>query len=76
MVREIEFNVIGQERIHCESCEQRIARALKRVGGVADIKASSAGQTIRVSINPERITPEQIHSKLQELGYETHQVAS
>jgi copper chaperone CopZ len=74
MVREIEFNAIGPEKIHCESCEQRIARALKRVGGVTDVKASSAGQTIRVSINPERITPEQIQSKLQELGYETQVV--
>jgi copper chaperone CopZ len=71
MEREIEFKVIGPEKMHCGSCEQGIARALKRVGGVADVKASSAGQTIRVSINPTRITPEQVHSKLQELGYET-----
>ena len=34
MAHNLEFNVTGAEKIHCESCEQRIARALKRLPGV------------------------------------------
>ncbi len=70
MAHEIEFNVTGPEKIHCASCEERIGRALKRVSGVTDVTASAATQQIHVSIDPAKITPEQVRTKLQELGYE------
>ncbi len=75
MARQIEFTVTGPDKIHCESCERRIGRALQRVNGVADVQASAATQKIRVSIDPVKITPEQVRAKLEEIGYEA-QMAS
>lgn len=70
MAHKLEFNVIGPEKIHCESCEQRIGRALKRLPGVEDVKASAKEQRISVSFDPKRANPEQVKAKLQEIGYE------
>ena len=70
MTSEIELTVTGPDKIHCESCEQRIGRALQRVSGVAGVKASAATQKIRVSIDPAKITPEQVRAKLEEIGYQ------
>jgi len=71
MPHEIEFTVTAPDKIHCESCEQRIGRALQRVNGVAEVKANAATQQIRVSIDPAKITPEQVRRKLKELGYDS-----
>ncbi len=70
MATNLEFSVTGEQKIHCESCEQRIARALKRMPGVENVKASAKEQCISVSIYPDRTTPEQVQAKLHELGYD------
>lgn len=50
----LEFTVMGPDKIHCESGEQRIGNALKRLPGVEDVKASAKDQRISVSIDPQR----------------------
>lgn len=70
MATNLEFSVMGKQKIHCESCEQRIARALKRVPGIDGVKAREKDQHISVSIDPDRTTPEQVRAKLHEIGYD------
>ncbi|HBY96206.1 MAG: heavy-metal-associated domain-containing protein [Ardenticatenaceae bacterium] len=70
MARKVEFTVIGEQTIHCAGCEQRIGNALKRLPGVEDARASAKTQHVVVSINPVEITPEQVRSRLELLGYE------
>lgn len=70
MATNLEFRVTGEQKIHCEGCEERIGRALKRVSGVETIKASAKEQRVSVSIDPARTNAEQVRTKLQELGYE------
>jgi copper chaperone len=65
----LEFSVTGEQKIHCESCEERIARALKRVPGIDKVRASAKDQRVFVSIDLNQITPEQVQAKLHELGY-------
>ncbi len=70
MATNLEFSVTGEQTIHCESCENRIARALKRVPGIDKVRASAKDQRVSVSIDPNQITPEQVQAKLHEIGYE------
>lgn len=70
MSTNLEFSVTGEQKIHCESCEERIARALKRVPGIGSVKASAKEQRISVSINPDRTSSEEVQSKLHEIGYD------
>jgi copper chaperone CopZ len=70
MTTNLEFNVTGEQKIHCESCEGRIMRALKRVPGIGSVNASAKEQRISVAIDPDRTTPEQVQAKLHEIGYD------
>lgn len=66
----IEFQVIGDEKIHCSGCESRIGFALRRLPGVRDVRASAETQQIAVTIDAEEVKPERVRARLQELGYE------
>lgn len=70
MIETIEFQVIGNERMHCSGCETRIGYALRRLPGVRDVRASVATQRVSVTIDPAEIGPEQVQGRLQQLGYE------
>ncbi len=65
-----EFVVTGEQKIHCEGCEQRIGRALERLPGVGSVEASAEGQRVVVEMDPERVGPEQVRERLDLLGYE------
>lgn len=73
MGRTVNFTVTGEEKIHCAACEQRIANALRRLSGIQDVQASAQSQRVVVKLDPAQISPEQVRTKLQHLGY---QVAS
>lgn len=66
----IEFQVIGDEKIHCSGCETRIGFALRRLPGVREVRASAETQRIAVTIDPDELGPEQVRARLRELGYE------
>lgn len=70
MATNLEFNVSGEQKIHCASCEERITRALKRVPGIQSVQANAKSQSISVSIDPSRVTAEIVQTKLGEIGYE------
>lgn len=66
----IQLEVIGEQRIQCAGCEGRIAYALRRLSGVQDVIASASTQQVSVTVDPERVTPQQIRQRLDELGYQ------
>lgn len=70
MTSTVEFTVTGDVKLHCASCEQRVERALRRVAGVQDVKASVATQQVVATIDADQVAPKQIEQKLTELGYE------
>jgi copper chaperone len=70
MIQVLNYIVTGEEKIHCEGCETRIANALKRLEGVRDVRASAQDQGIAISINTDAVTPEQVEQRLAQLGYQ------
>jgi len=75
MTKLIRFQVIGEERMHCASCEARVVLGLRRLAGVRDVHASAQTQQISVSVDSGPVTSEQLQEKLLELGYRAEPVA-
>lgn len=70
MTQTAEFTVTGEQTIHCESCEQRVGRALKRLAGVESAEASADSQRVIVEFDPEKVGPDELRERLGFLGYE------
>ena len=70
MTRTIEFTVTGEDKLHCAGCEQRVGHTLRRLAGVQDIWASAESQQVVVTIDPTQVSPQQVQSKIEQLGYE------
>jgi copper chaperone CopZ len=71
MARVVQFEVVGEERIHCAACESRIASALERLPGVEEVQASAETQRVKVTIDPARTGEEEVRARLRQLGYQT-----
>ncbi len=52
------------------SCEQRIDRALRRLPGVEHAQASVQMQQVKVTIDPNQVSLQQVQARLEQLGYE------
>ncbi len=70
MTDTLDFTVTGEQKIHCDACENRIANALKRLDGVREVRASAQTQKVAVTIDPTRLSPERVKARLGDLGYE------
>lgn len=68
-MREHELVVHGEQRIHCEGCERRIANALGRVPGVREVRADHRTQAVHV-VADDRLSGEAIREHLSRVGYE------
>jgi len=70
MVRTLEFVVMGEEKMHCAGCEQRVRNVLRRLPGVQEVQANATTQQVRVTVDPSQVGAEQIRAKLEQLGYQ------
>lgn len=68
----VQFEVVGEEKIHCAGCESRIATALGRLPGVEDVQASAETQQVKLTIDPARVSADELRVRLEKLGYEVH----
>jgi copper chaperone CopZ len=67
---QLKFKVVGEQAINCSGCEQRIDNALQRLDGVQKVEASFQTQEVTVEIDDSKLTPGQVRTKLDQLGYE------
>jgi len=70
MVVKVDFEVAGEEKMHCSACETRVRFALSRMPGVQEVLANAKTQRIAVVINPEQVTAEQVQARLKDAGFE------
>lgn len=71
MFRSITFEVIGDQRLGCESCEQRVEHLLKALQGVRQVRAQAHNQRIEVLFDTAVLEATVIAERLGEAGYET-----
>ena len=62
--------VMNVNGIHCESCEDRIARTLRGLRGVAQVAADHATATVRVVFDPSRTSKDTVRSAIERAGYQ------
>lgn len=75
MLKSVTFEVTGEQRLNCAACEQRVARLLKTVEGVGQVRAQADRQTIDVLFDTAVLDPKSIAARLSEAGYETRVAA-
>ncbi len=76
MVTAVTFSIIGQERLACEGCEQRVERLLKALSGIRQVRAKSSNQTVEVLFDTAVVNSIAISQRLEKAGYETRVVGS
>lgn len=70
MSRTGRFVVSGPDKIHCDGCEQRVVKAMKRLPGVTEVAASAKTQVIVVGFDPGQVSPREIVTRLEQVGYQ------
>lgn len=71
MLKSVAFRVIGDQRLHCVSCEQRVARVLESLTGIQQVSADASSQRIEVLFDPSKLDATAIAERLGQLGYAT-----
>jgi len=69
MFKSASLKVVGETRLHCESCEQRVARVLGTLTGVQRVNAHANSQRIEVLFDPATLELATIVERLSMLGY-------
>lgn len=70
MFKSMTFQVVGEQRLNCAACEQRVQRVLKTVEGVDQVRAKAETQRIDVLFDAARVEPQTIVDRLRDAGYQ------
>lgn len=73
-IRALRYAITGEEKMHCEGCENRVRNALQRLDGVLGVITCIEEQRITVSIDTERVRADQVDARLRQIGYKVHTV--
>lgn len=71
MLKSISLEVVGNQRLHCASCEQRVERLLTAMVGVRKVRAEAQNQRIQVLFDTAVLEASAIGERLSEAGYDT-----
>lgn len=70
MFKSVTLEVVGEQRLHCESCEQRVERMLTRVPGVNQVRVQARNQCIEVVFDSSALEVVSIAQRLGQAGYD------
>lgn len=76
MFKSITLEVVGDDRLNCEGCEERVENALKKVSGVGKVRAHSSNQRIEVLFDSVVLDANAIAARIANVGYQTKVVDS
>ncbi len=76
MLKSVTFEVVGEQRLACEGCEQRVERTLKTVEGVDKVRANARNQRIEVLFDAARLDAAAIADRISNAGYQTKILSS
>lgn len=71
MFKSVTFEVIGDQRLHCESCEQRVERLLTALQGVGQVRVRARNQSIDVLFDTALLDTSAIAEHIGKAGYQT-----
>lgn len=68
------LEIVGDEKMYCESCAARVENALRRLAGVGEVGASHLTQMVELAYDPSQVTLDAVWSRLREMGYKAREV--
>lgn len=71
MLKTATLQIIGDQRMYCAGCENRVTRLLKAVPGVARVRARASDQRIEVQFDTATVDVPSMADRLKRAGYET-----
>lgn len=75
MNKSITFEVIGDHRMACDGCEQRVQNALKTLAGVGRVRANARTQRIDVLFDAATLDAAALAERIGKVGYQTKVVS-
>lgn len=76
MFRAITFEVIGDQQLVCEGCEERVKHALKTLDGVGQVRAHASKQRIEVLFDAAKLDAAALAERIGKAGYQTRIVTA
>lgn len=76
MLKTVTFEIIGDQRLACQGCEERVEDVLKTVQGVKQVRARARNQSIEVLFDTAVLESSAIAERLHLAGYQTTIAAS
>lgn len=71
MFKSIIFEVIGDNKLVCEGCEERVEHALKSLDGVGQVRAKASNQRVEVLFDGAKLDADAIAQRIAKAGYNT-----
>src|SRR5258708_1100230 len=76
MFKSITFEVIGDQRLVCEGCKERVEHVLKALQGVGQVRAQARNQRVEVLFDAAVLDAAAIAERIDKAGYQTRVVSS
>lgn len=76
MFKSVVLEIVGERRMACEGCEERVETVLGEMQGVRKVKAQARKQRVEVLFDPTQVEPAAITDRLREAGYESKAAGS
>jgi len=76
MFKSITFEVIGDQQLVCEGCEERVEHVLKTLLGVGKVRAQARNQHVDVLFDSAVLDVAAIAERITKAGYQTKVVSS
>jgi len=75
MFKSITFEVIGDQRLICAGCEERVEHVLKALPGVGQVRAKARNQRIEVLFDAAVLDAAALAEPISKAGYQTKVVS-
>ena len=76
MFKSITFEVIGDQQLVCEGCEERVEHMLNTLPGVGKVRAQARNQHVDVLFDTAVLDAAAIAERIAKAGYQTKVVSS
>lgn len=76
MFESVVLEIVGERRMTCEGCEERVETLLGDMQGVRKVRAQARKQRVEVLFDPTQVDSTSIADRLREAGYETKAATS
>lgn len=70
-MKSVVFEIVGEQRMHCEGCQERVEDMLREMQGVRKVRAEARKQRVEVLFDSTKVQLTSIADRLREAGYET-----